>query len=87
MRPDHCSVFGREGETQPQQQQQEPGTRVEACTHKDELVLCGARRIRELKELLVCPLEEELEILHRRGVAVLEAHEKTFLDDTELLCA
>lgn len=40
-----------------------------------------------VKEVRTCPLEEELEVLHRRGVAILEAHEQALLNYAELLRA
>ena len=46
--------------------------------------LRGPGAVGKREQLLVSPLEEQLEVLHRRRVAVLEADQEALFDDAEL---
>lgn len=52
-----------------------------------KLLLGNLCCVRQLKQLLVGSLEQQLEVLHRRRVAVLQTDEQALLNDAELLRA
>ena len=50
-----------------------------------QLVLRRLCRVRQPNELFVGAIEEQLQVLQRRGVSVLQADEQPLLDDSELV--
>ena len=84
VRADELRVVGAEIESEAEEEEEEARPGGEACAVEGKLALGGLGGVGDLHELAVGPLEDQLQVGHRRRVAILEADEQTLLDHAEL---